>query len=526
MKIKSSLIHTYSFDNFIEGDSNKLARSAGWAISENPGKTAFSPLIVYGGVGQGKTHLLHAIGLQVQCNHPEKTVFYIGADDFSIQYDKYDNSSKLTDFYDLYHSIDVLIIDDIQQIHKTQEVQNALLNIYNHLFHNNKQLILSSDVAPSNINGFNEKLLSRFNSGLLARLDIPDVNTRIQIIQKKLYKDGIEMPHDVIEYLASKISTNIRELENVLITVLAQSTLNKKTMDIEMLEKILASRNSKYSEIFDIPIPGLIKAVQQYLTFFDEYVKEAKGKEIKCVVTKTKYGVQLDIEFSSDLKIEEVEKFLEEYTSFIFDKDVDVKQKIEVEKYNHEVEMLKLRIDLQKEQFFNEARILKLENQILSNHNENIKNWLKPSNAPAVINNIRFDPSLIAKAENTSTVVIDIGDTLNALEGIKKDIIDKTVFSETELSELRNLINELNELNEYRNNKTTNDPSENIRLKDKLKGFLKVFLQRTKDIKTTLIDFPDVLERIKSNLITIKKFASNLNFEDILHYFDDINRQL
>ena len=519
----SNLIESYSFDNFIEGDSNRLARSAGWAISENPGKTAFNPLIVYGGVGLGKTHLLHAIGLQVQCDHPEKSVFYIGADDFSIQYDKYENDNKLNEFFDFYHSIYVLIIDDIQEMRKTQKVQNVLLNLYNHYFHNNKQIIFSSDIVPSNIQGFNKKLLSRLNSGLHASLDIPDVNTRIQILQKKLYKDGIEMPYDVIEYLALEISTNIRELENVLITVLAQSTLNKKIIDIGMLKKILTSRDLKYSGIFNIPIPGLIKAVQQYLTFFDEYIKGAKGKEIQCIVIKTKNGVQLEVELSGDLTLVEVEKYLKEYTSFIFDKSVDIKQKIEVKKINRDIELFELRMEYQKNQFLNETKILELENKMLANQNELLKQWLKPSSNNEITANILIDASAIAKAENTTSIFLYIEVALSAFTELENDLINSNLLSETEYKELHDIINDLKE---YRDKNSKTGDHDNNKLKNKLGGFLKTFLQKTKDIKTILIDFPDVLERIKSNLSVIKRFATNIKFDDLLHYFEEISRQL
>jgi chromosomal replication initiator protein len=239
IKINSQLNENYSFDNFIEGDCNRLARSAGYAVASNPGKTAFNPLLIYSNVGLGKTHLAQAIGLEVKTNFPEKTVLYITSEQFTNQYiDAVKNNSQ-NDFVHFYQMIDVLIIDDIQFLIKKEKTQEVYFHIFNHLHQTNKQLIITSDKPPVEMEGMNTRLLSRFKWGLSADLQVPDLETRIAIIGKKLYKDGVEMPTDVIEYLAYSITTNIRELEGALISILAQSSLNKKAITLDLARKMI-----------------------------------------------------------------------------------------------------------------------------------------------------------------------------------------------------------------------------------------------------------------------------------------------
>jgi chromosomal replication initiator protein len=239
IKINSQLNENYSFENFVEGDCNRLARSAGFAVASNPGKTAFNPLLIYSNVGLGKTHLAHAIGLEVKTNFAEKTVLYVTSEQFTNQYiDAVKNNSQ-NDFVHFYQMIDVLIIDDVQFLIKKEKTQEVYFHIFNHLHQNNKQLIITSDKPPVEMEGMNTRLLSRFKWGLSADLQVPDLETRIAIIGKKLYKDGLEMPEDVIEYLAYSITTNIRELEGALISILAQSSLNKKAITLELAKKMI-----------------------------------------------------------------------------------------------------------------------------------------------------------------------------------------------------------------------------------------------------------------------------------------------
>lgn len=239
LKIHSQLNDSYSFDNFVEGDCNRLARSAGYAVANNPGKTAFNPLFLYSNVGLGKTHLGHAIGLQVKENFPDKTVLYLSSEQFIQQFVESVRNNNQNDFVHFYQMIDVLIIDDIQFLAGKEKTQNVFFHIFNHLHQTGKQLVITSDKAPVELKGMETRLLSRFKWGLAADLQVPDIETRIAILQKKLYQDGIEMPRDVIEYLAYSISTNIRELEGALISILAQSSLNKKEITLELAKQMI-----------------------------------------------------------------------------------------------------------------------------------------------------------------------------------------------------------------------------------------------------------------------------------------------
>jgi chromosomal replication initiator protein len=270
IKVNSQLVDAYSFDNFIEGDCNRLARSAGFAVSENPGKTAFNPLFIYSNVGLGKTHLAHALGLQVKNNFPEKTVLYVTTEQLIAQFIESVRNNNQNDFVHFYQMIDVLIVDDIQFLSGKEKTQDVFFHIFNHLHQNSKQIVLTSDKAPVEMKGIEPRLLSRFKWGLAADLQPPDLETRIAILHKRLYNDGIEMPPDVIEYIAYSINTNVRELEGALISILAQSSLNKKSITLElakqMVDKFVKSTSREISidyiqkvvcDYFNLPLEAI-----------------------------------------------------------------------------------------------------------------------------------------------------------------------------------------------------------------------------------------------------------------------------
>jgi len=239
LHIDSQLNPDYSFTNFIEGDCNRLARSAGVAVAENPGGTAFNPLVLYGDSGLGKTHLAQAIGLKTKELYQDKTVLYVSANKFQTQFTEAIRNNNKNDFLHFYQMIDVLIIDDIQELAGKEKTQNTFLHIFNHLHQSGKQLILTSDKAPIELKGMENRLLSRFKWGLSADLQNPDYDTRVRILQQKAYKDGIVLDMDVIEYIASNVTNNVRELEGALISLLAQSTLNKKELNLELATSII-----------------------------------------------------------------------------------------------------------------------------------------------------------------------------------------------------------------------------------------------------------------------------------------------
>jgi chromosomal replication initiator protein len=240
-----------SFDNFIEGECNRLARSAGYAVANNPGGTAFNPLLIYGDSGLGKTHLAQAIGIEIKNKFAEKVVLYVNANRFQTQFVESIRNNNKNDFLHFYQMIDVLIIDDVHEFAGKEKTQDIFFHIFNHLHQSGKQLILTSDKPPVELQGLEQRLLSRFKWGLSADLQVPDYETRMAILRKKTYKDGIELPEDVIEYIATHISDNIRELEGALISLLAQSTLNKKeiTLDLakEMIDKLIKNTKREVS---------------------------------------------------------------------------------------------------------------------------------------------------------------------------------------------------------------------------------------------------------------------------------------
>ena len=240
-----------SFQNFVEGECNRLARSAGYAVGNNPGGTAFNPLLIYGDSGLGKTHLAQAIGIEVKERFQEKTVLYVNANRFQTQFvDSIRNNNK-NDFLHFYQMIDVLIIDDVHEFAGKEKTQDIFFHIFNHLHQSGKQLILTSDKPPVELQGMEQRLLSRFKWGLSADLQPPDYETRIAILNNKVYNDGIEIPEDVVEYIATHINSNVRELEGALISLLAQATLNKKeiTLDLArtMIDKLIKNTKREIS---------------------------------------------------------------------------------------------------------------------------------------------------------------------------------------------------------------------------------------------------------------------------------------
>tara|TARA_B100000214_G_scaffold360596_1_gene323160 strand:+ start:4895 stop:6328 length:1434 start_codon:yes stop_codon:yes gene_type:complete len=239
ININPQLNESYTFDAFIEGDCNRLARSAGFAVSQNPGGTSFNPLFVYGNGGLGKTHLANAIGIQAKKNFPEQTVLYVSADKFQTQFVDSIMDNKKNDFVHFYQSIDILIIDDVQFLCGKEKTQDIFFHIFNHLHQNKKQIVLTSDKAPVDIIGMEQRLLSRFKWGLSADLQSPGLETRLAILKKKIKNDGITIPYEVIEYIAYSITSNVRELEGALISLLAQSSLNKKEVTIDLAKKML-----------------------------------------------------------------------------------------------------------------------------------------------------------------------------------------------------------------------------------------------------------------------------------------------
>ena len=262
VKIESQLNPIYTFDNFLEGDSNRLARNASIAVANKPGGTSFNPLLIFGGVGLGKTHLAHAIGVDIKDKYPEKTVLYISAEKFTQQYIESVKKNNRNDFIHFYQIIDILIIDDVQFLSGKSGTQDVFFHIFNHLHQNGKQVILTSDKAPVDMQDIEQRLLSRFKWGLSAELQNPDFETRVSIVKNKLYRDGVDMPEEIIEYLAKHITTNVRELEGAIISLIAQSSFNKKEITLSLAKDIVEKfvKNTKR----EVSIDYIQKVVSDY----------------------------------------------------------------------------------------------------------------------------------------------------------------------------------------------------------------------------------------------------------------------
>lgn len=235
----SQLNSKYTFCNFYEDESNKLARTAGDAIAKNPGKTAFNPLFVHGTSGVGKTHLCHAVGEQIKRLYPEKRVLYVSAHLFKVQYADAGRNNTTNDFINFYQGIDVLIIDDIHELAGIEKTQNTLFHIFNHLHQNNKQLILTCDKAPSELKGIEERLLTRFRWGLTTKIDHPSKALRYKILENKILEDGLSIPSDVIDYIAENVTENARDLEGVIVSIMAHSLVYNKEIDLALARRVI-----------------------------------------------------------------------------------------------------------------------------------------------------------------------------------------------------------------------------------------------------------------------------------------------
>jgi len=238
--IDPQLNPSYNFNNLMEGNSNKLARTAGVSIANEPGKTIFNPLFVYGQSGVGKTHLANAIGVMAKQLHPEKRILYVSANTFQIQYTDAVRANTVNDFLNFYQTIDVLIVDDIQEFAGKTGTQNTFFHIFNHLHQTGKQLVLTSDRSPVVMVGLEQRLLTRFKWGLSAEIEKPDFQLRKAILENKIYRDGLEIPADVVDFIAENVTDNVRDLEGTLVSLLAHSTLADMPLDVELAEKIVS----------------------------------------------------------------------------------------------------------------------------------------------------------------------------------------------------------------------------------------------------------------------------------------------
>lgn len=237
--IPTQLDPRHTFANYIEGDSNKLPRSVGLSIAEHPNTTQFNPMFVYGPSGCGKTHLINAIGVRAKELYPQKRVLYVSARLFQVQYSNAVLRNKTNDFINFYQTIDVLIVDDIQEWVTAEKTQQTFFHIFNHLFRNGKRIILASDRPPVDLKGMSDRLLTRFSCGLIAELEKPNVQLCIDILNCKIKRDGLKIPHDVVQFIAETANGSVRDLEGVINSLMAYSIVYNSNIDMRLAERVI-----------------------------------------------------------------------------------------------------------------------------------------------------------------------------------------------------------------------------------------------------------------------------------------------
>lgn len=230
----------YSFENYFEGTSNKVVRSASEAIAQNPGKTAFNPMFIFGASGVGKTHLCHAIGNRVQELHPDKKVLYISAHLFSTQFTDAVRKNNINEFLYFYQNVDVLLLDDVQEFIGKDKTQNTFFHIFNHLHLLNKQIVLTSDKPPVELQGMEERFFTRLKWGLIAELYRPDLDLRKKILKNKMSHEGIVMPEEAFNFIANNVTENVRDLEGILVSLMANSIANNKEIDMPLTKRVVS----------------------------------------------------------------------------------------------------------------------------------------------------------------------------------------------------------------------------------------------------------------------------------------------
>lgn len=266
----------YSFDNFIEGLSNRLPRAAAESIALKPGKTVFNPLFLYGASGVGKTHLANAIGLKVKELYPEKRVLYVSAHLFKVQYTDSVRKNTVNDFINFYQSIDVLIIDDIQEFVGVEKTQNTFFHIFNHLHQNGKQLIMTCDRPPVMLQGIEDRLITRFKWGLTAEIERPNLELRRSILTDRARREGIALREEVLDYIAEQVTDSVRELEGILISLHAHSALYGREIDLPLAQRIV----SKAVRIVEkeVTIEDIVRNTCDYYHIKDESIYTSSRK--------------------------------------------------------------------------------------------------------------------------------------------------------------------------------------------------------------------------------------------------------
>ena len=287
---------SYTFDSFISGEPNKLARVAGQTVAKKPGYTAFNPLFIYGGSGVGKTHLANAIGNMVAQTDPSKKVLYVSANTFKLQYMAATQENRVPDFLNFYQQVDVLIVDDIQYF-TSKGTQDTFFHIFNYLQQSRKQLILTSDRSPLQLKDIEDRLLTRFKWGLAAEITRPDFQLRKDILCYKLHRDGIELSENIVDFIANNVRDSIRDLEGVLASLLAYSTLTEHEIDMKLAEQVVG----RLVEIrpMNVAMEDIVNTVSSHFSISEKAIySTVRSKEVTLARHAVMYLAKELTEFS------------------------------------------------------------------------------------------------------------------------------------------------------------------------------------------------------------------------------------
>ncbi len=252
----------YTFASFIEGANNQFARAAAFSVAESPGQNSFNPLVIYGGVGLGKTHLLHAIGNHILQTRPTMKIVSASSEKFTQDFISSIQKNKTIEFSRYYRKADILLIDDIQFFQRKEQTQEQFFHTFNALYQSGKQIVMTADQYPGEMKGLQERLLSRFQSGLSVDIQPPDFETRVAILLEKAEMNGLELPYTFIEFMATHIKDNIRELESTIIRLLATSSLFNREIDMDLVKKVVRERLGQRA-LVDLSFEDIVKRVSK-----------------------------------------------------------------------------------------------------------------------------------------------------------------------------------------------------------------------------------------------------------------------
>lgn len=281
----SNLNRSYTFDSFIEGSNSEFAKTASISVSDSPGKNSFNPLIIYGGVGLGKTHLLHSIGNKIHLNNPSSKVVIVTSEKFTLDFVNSLRKNRTIEFAQQYRNADILLIDDIQFFGGKEQTQEQFFHTFNVLQQSGKQIVMTADKYPGEIKGLQDRLLSRFESGLTVDIQPPDFEIRVAILLEKSEQNGINLEYNIVEFIARHIKKNVRDLEGVVIRILAKSSLMNKEIDYHLVKEVIRERIGTLS-ISEINIEDVVKKVSEICNISET---EIVGKSRKMEVVEARH---------------------------------------------------------------------------------------------------------------------------------------------------------------------------------------------------------------------------------------------